>query len=326
MKNSVVMASYNGAKYIVKQLDSIKNQTMRPDEVIISDDGSTDDTLQIVNNYIAKNHLSGWKVINNKREKGFFNNFFNALGFATGDIIYLADQDDVWNLNKIETFTKKYIECLDVTMIQSNVRFIDENGEKINSREIYHNKTSKNDFTELSTQDMCKFAGSGYTMSFRKSVLDVIFKNKLDTQEKLFKFHDIVIGLMSAVTGRCLLSMDIVDSHRLHNDNATLSIKKKSWADRTKDIQLDILNQRENYFLALSNFCTNKSKKDYYIRCSRFADLRYNYIDKFSFKLLSNIFKNRDLYANRLAIVTDTFYSFNLEKLLLKIYKLNGKL
>ena len=55
MKNSVVMATYNGAKYIIEQLDSIKNQTMRPDEVIISDDGSTDDTLKIVKNYIAKN-------------------------------------------------------------------------------------------------------------------------------------------------------------------------------------------------------------------------------------------------------------------------------
>lgn len=321
MKNSVVMASYNGAKYIVTQLDSIKNQTMRPDEVIISDDGSTDDTLQIVKNYIAENHLSGWKVINNKRERGFFNNFFNALGFATGDIIYLADQDDVWNLNKIETFTKKYIECLDVIMIQSNVRFIDENGEKLNSREIYHNKTSKNDFTELSTRDMCKFAGSGYTMSFRKSVLDVIFKNKLDTQEELFKFHDIVIGLMSAATGCCLLSMDIVDSHRLHNDNATLSIKKKSWADRTKDIQLDILRRRKEYFSILSKYCTNENKKKYFKKCSLFAALRNKYINKFSFDLFLQLLKNNDFYANRLGIVTDTFYSLNQEKLLLRVYK-----
>ena len=158
-------------------------------------------------------------------------------------------------------------------------------------------------------------------MSFRKSVLDVIFKNKLDTQDKLFKFHDIVIGLISTGTGRCLLSMYIVDSHRLHNDNATLSIKKKSWADRTKYMQLDILGRREKYFLILSKFCSDKSKKEYFIRCSMFAGLRYNYIDKFSFKMLSNIFKNRNLYANRLAIVTDTLYSINLEKLLLNIYK-----
>jgi glycosyltransferase involved in cell wall biosynthesis len=322
MKNSVVMASYNGAKYIVTQLDSIKNQTMSPDEVIISDDGSTDSTQQIVKDYISENHLTGWKLIKNTREKGFYNNFFNALEAVSGDIIFLADQDDVWDIHKIEVFDEKYSECKDITMIQSSMKLIDEEGKDIKPEKSHNDKIPKSDFTELSIQNMCKYAGSGFTMSFRKSVLYEIFNNKLDTEERLFKFHDIVIGLMSIGTGRCLLSTSVIDSHRLHDSNVTLSSKKQFWSDRTKNMQLDILRRKKLYFSLLSNFCNNESKKEYFKSCSAFADLRYKYINSFSLASFINLYKNRDLYVKKPVLIVDTLYSLNQEKLLLKIFKL----
>ena len=83
MKNSVVMATYNGSKYIIEQLDSIKNQVLSPDEVIICDDCSTDKTVEIIENYIHQNNLCGWKLYKNEKNIGFFNNFFKAMHLCT---------------------------------------------------------------------------------------------------------------------------------------------------------------------------------------------------------------------------------------------------
>lgn len=103
MKVSVVMCTYNGEKYITEQLDSLKNQTRRIDEVIICDDCSADKTANIIRNYINKNNLKDrWYFYENTKNKGYADNFHAALMMTTGDIIFLCDQDDVWHLKKIE--------------------------------------------------------------------------------------------------------------------------------------------------------------------------------------------------------------------------------
>lgn len=107
-KISVCMATYNGAKYIKEQLDSILCQLSEDDEVIVSDDGSTDGTLQRIAEldddriqvYIFDRDKSGLSPINLVTT-----NFENALKKATGDIIFLADQDDVWCGNKVKVMS-----------------------------------------------------------------------------------------------------------------------------------------------------------------------------------------------------------------------------
>lgn len=105
------MATYNGAKHIKEQIDSILNQDLSafPNaelELIISDDGSTDDTLNIINSYQDKRI----KVLHHKQEKKhrFYNklyaataNFIKALSMATGKYLFFSDQDDVWYPKKI---------------------------------------------------------------------------------------------------------------------------------------------------------------------------------------------------------------------------------
>lgn len=104
---SVCIASYNGEKYIREQLLSILNQLSEGDEVIVSDDGSTDRTLDI----IADMKDDRIKVVHHTTEHGYTKNFENALTYAKGDMIFLADQDDVWMDHKVKTVTevlKKY--------------------------------------------------------------------------------------------------------------------------------------------------------------------------------------------------------------------------
>lgn len=96
---SVCMATYNGEKYIREQMDSILKQLGVDDEVIISDDGSTDETKAIIES-IEDNRI---RYVKNAGTHGFTHNFENALRLAKGDYIILSDQDDVWMDDKIST-------------------------------------------------------------------------------------------------------------------------------------------------------------------------------------------------------------------------------
>lgn len=69
-KISVVMTTYNGKKYLLEQLESLRNQTLKIDEVIIMDDCSKDETPELIRKYIIDNNLSGWKLIENQTNQG----------------------------------------------------------------------------------------------------------------------------------------------------------------------------------------------------------------------------------------------------------------
>ena len=115
VKISVVIASYNGAEFLVEQLESIRNQTMPPDELIICDDRSKDATVKVAEEYINGHNLGEkWRVTVNEHNMGYADNFDNAAKQASGELIYFSDQDDVWNLKKIEIMTKimgEHPEC-----------------------------------------------------------------------------------------------------------------------------------------------------------------------------------------------------------------------
>lgn len=102
---SVALATYNGEKFLREQLDSLLNQTYRNIEIIISDDNSTDNTQLILREYANRDSRVKWSL--NKRERGFVNNFSEAITRSVGEVIFLCDQDDVWNNEKI----KKHIDA-----------------------------------------------------------------------------------------------------------------------------------------------------------------------------------------------------------------------
>lgn len=101
---SIVMCTYNGAKYIREQLDSIINQTYPIFEIIIQDDCSTDETVEIIRKY-AENH-SNVHLFQNEKSLGINRNFFSAMNRAKGDYIAISDQDDIWVTDKIEIQVK----------------------------------------------------------------------------------------------------------------------------------------------------------------------------------------------------------------------------
>lgn len=109
------MATYNGAKYVVEQLESFASQTRLPNELIVSDDGSSDDTVALIESFRDRAPFKV-RILHNPVRSGHAQNFANALSHCTGDLICISDQDDVWKNNKLEWVEdvakrRPHIEC-----------------------------------------------------------------------------------------------------------------------------------------------------------------------------------------------------------------------
>ena len=124
MKISIAMATYNGAKYLPAQLDSFLAQTRLPDELIITDDGSTDDTLDIIKRFAE---TAPFPVIYSQNEQnlGFAGNFNVALQKTTGDVVFLSDQDDVWFQEKLSVITNVFERNRDVMVVINDAKIVD---------------------------------------------------------------------------------------------------------------------------------------------------------------------------------------------------------
>lgn len=117
---SVCLASYNGAKYIKEQIQSILSQLGTDDELIVSDDGSTDGTLDVVSSFDD----GRIKVYHNSAPHGVSMNFNNAIYHSSGDVVFLSDQDDIWIDGKV----KRCVEALkDSDMVVHNAELVDSN-------------------------------------------------------------------------------------------------------------------------------------------------------------------------------------------------------
>ncbi len=116
---SVALCTFNGAQFVGQQLESILNQSRLPDELIICDDASTDDTIDIVGS-IAAGRLSTIHIIQNEKRLGCVKNFEKAIKYTTGDIIFLSDQDDVWFKEKIFTMMSPFVESDEVGLVYSD--------------------------------------------------------------------------------------------------------------------------------------------------------------------------------------------------------------
>ena len=130
---SVAMATYNGEKYIEEQLLSICRQTRKPDEIVISDDGSKDATLEIVERVSQSEDAAGidFVIITDNPRHGYCGNFEWAIKHATGDLIFLSDQDDVWLPEKVAEVINVFAKYPDASCVFHNASLIGKNGEPI---------------------------------------------------------------------------------------------------------------------------------------------------------------------------------------------------
>lgn len=222
MKVSVCIATYNGEKYIVEQLTSILDQIGHDDEVIVSDDHSSDRTVEFINS--LDDHRV--RVILNNGEKGYTSNFENALVKCTGDIIFLSDQDDVWLPGKYDDVVK-HLERYDLVVTNSKVTDENLNVTHDSFFALYHSRKGI-------MKNLINNTYYGSCMAFRKSVLN----NALPFPKDRKVGFDIWIGLVAEITGKVFFlpepyllyrkseaSVTVVGSNLLTRSNNPLSEK-----------------------------------------------------------------------------------------------------
>lgn len=179
-KISVCMATFNGARFIREQIDSILPQLNKDDEFIITDDGSTDETLSIIMSY----HDNRFTIINNNRSGSPAKSFEKGLSYCSGDYIFLSDQDDVWAPSKVAVM-KTHLQ--EHALVLSDCSVIDEQNHIIKNS-FFAQQKSKPGFT----QNLIKNSYMGCCMAFHKKLLKHIlpFPDGLQT-------HDQWIGLIA---------------------------------------------------------------------------------------------------------------------------------
>tara|TARA_R110002167_G_scaffold206691_14_gene410789 strand:- start:10812 stop:11519 length:708 start_codon:yes stop_codon:yes gene_type:complete len=197
------MATYNGAEFLKEQLDSILKQLSANDELIISDDGSTDATVKIIEAYqddrIHLFHANYGNLIYN---------FENALKQAKGDLIFLSDQDDIWVADKVEKSVqhlKKY------ALVFSNANmFYDDN----TSESKLFFEDSKRKTGTLNNLVKVKFLGA--TLAFRRSVLE-----RALPFPKHIPMHDVWLGLIAETTASTMYIEEPLIYYRRHGNAAS---------------------------------------------------------------------------------------------------------
>lgn len=121
------MCTYNGARFLREQLRSIQFQSRPIDEMVICDDGSTDDTIVILKQFTQD---AAFKVslVQNELKLGSTNNFSKAILLSSGDLIVLTDQDDIWQTDKIECMEKAFLDDANLNCLFSDADLINEDG------------------------------------------------------------------------------------------------------------------------------------------------------------------------------------------------------
>ncbi len=210
---SVVMATYNGERYLKEQIESIVSQLDERDELLISDDGSTDGTVGIIracqSRYPQIAFLRG-------PGKGVFLNFFHALGHCQNEIIYLSDQDDIWVQGKIEAVNAAFFD--------PSVKLVLHNGEHFGKKRARTDKRMVPNYKSGVLNNIFMSSYWGCCMAFRRSFIEKYLPVRFRGIA-----HDQLIGVLAEKErGSVFLDENLI-RHREHGGNLT---RKRPIAER----------------------------------------------------------------------------------------------
>lgn len=228
---SVCVAAFNGEKYIEEQILSVLRNLDSQDEIIISDDGSSDRTRRIVDDLAEKDRRI--RIIDGPR-KGLIKNFENAIVHSKGDIIFLCDQDDVWKDNKVKTVLDIFGNT-DCTLVMHDACIVDSNLRILGCSFFEFKKCKKGYWRNL-----IKNSYIGCCMAFKRSILDyaIPFPDNIP-------MHDQWIGLLSERVGKVEFCNEQLLLYRRHSNNASeMTHLPLSEMVKNRAIMLKCINKR----------------------------------------------------------------------------------
>jgi len=273
------MATYNGAKYIQEQLDSLAQQTILPYELVIFDDGSVDTTLSIVNEF-SKISPFPVNIYTNKINLGYGENFLKIVLFCKGDWIAFCDQDDVWLPEKLET-CQKYMDN-SVTMIYHSAYVVDNNLRRLSKFKFQDDKDKTIRLNELLPWK--QLAG-----------FSILFNNKLPFYNQYQKrphdphrinvqiAHDQWVPFLATIFGNIIYIPIPLVLYRQHEANAMgANLQSKISAKHPISLSANYINlsilalERAHFIYSLIGKADEKQAKSLYAAFRRYTILSQN--------------------------------------------------
>ncbi|MCV3327713.1 glycosyltransferase [Pediococcus ethanolidurans] len=249
-KISLVVPTYNGQKYILNFLKSIDAQKVQPDQVIFQDDGSSDDTVQIIKGFIKMNSKE-WVLKINKKNLGWRLNFESLIRQAEGDVIFLADQDDFWCPDKIGKMASAFKSTKGIQVLTSNYKSDVSAGKKVSFRKIVYGNKNGNDVVQIeSIPQNYYIKRPGWTFAISKKIIP----QYLDLQSKCpMKAHDTLLWQLALVNGTLYHFNEVTGIWVMHDNSAMASESERKL----------ILQKKKNIFL---NYCEGEiSSNKFYL-------------------------------------------------------------
>lgn len=218
------MATFNGGKFIHEQISSILCQLGENDELVISDDSSSDDTIQVIESFHDKRIV----LLPNQRFHSPILNFENALKHLKGDYVFLSDQDDVWESDKVKIMMNVLHR---VTMVVSDCKVVDKDKNVIRESFCFNKQRSGNVIKNIISNNFL-----GCCMAFRRELL-----SKALPFPHNIAMHDIWLGLCASTFYSVEFIPDKLIMYRRHENNTS----------PTGEISHFKINYRINYRLSL---------------------------------------------------------------------------
>lgn len=267
---SIAMCTYNGAKYIAEQIESIAKQSMLPSEIVICDDGSSDGTIDLIEKLSID---LPFRVIIHKNQENlhFTGNFLKAASLCSGAIIAFCDQDDIWENRKIE-------RCLDVLLIEE-VDLVIHEGRVVDS----NGNPTKEKIPDLagSMEDIAKApfdrVSKGFAMVMRREIIDGLmacwnWKEYIDFKRKFGVplGHDLLIYAWCVGVKKIGYVREELVKYRVHAENVTArEVITRSRASRFVSFFSGLTLDEKNYRVPGRKWAAEvEFLKSYMIRCS----------------------------------------------------------
>ena len=242
-KVDILLATYNGEKYIKEQVESILNQTYENIQIIISDDCSTDNTRQVLKEYENNEKI---KVFYQEKNLGYVKNFEFLLKQVKSNLYMLSDQDDVWKKEKVEKSVEK-IESEKLDLVFGDLEVVDENLNTLYKSYnrymhlIHKIKKYQKDY-RLQYLYNCM---TGCTIISRKNWIDKVLP--FPTNSK-YMIHDYWLGLVIALNGKVGYIEEPYILYRQHGKNQVGSKKASKTASKLEEVRNISINTRIGTF------------------------------------------------------------------------------
>jgi glycosyltransferase involved in cell wall biosynthesis len=205
---SVVMSVYNGRDYLHEQVQSVLTQLELQDELIVIDDASTDESMDIIRAFNSPRI----RLFRNDTNLGVRRSFERGLNLAHGEVVFLCDQDDLWLPGKRAAFVQAFAEDPEVTVVVSDAEVIDATGELISHSFM----ASRGGFSGTVRATVWRNRFMGCAMAVRRPVL----KWALPIPPKA-PMHDMWLGVIGCLAGRVRYLAVPYVRYRRHGQNAS---------------------------------------------------------------------------------------------------------